>query len=702
MTSSDPAKPRVIKREDYDLITGRGCFADDARLDASLYVAFVRAQMSVGQITQLDVTAAQSAPNIYAVHTGDDVNTLGALSVNQVLETCDLPAFDVLARTHVAAIGQPVAAVLATTAQSGVDAAEMIDLDTTDCARNFKTVGEQKWKTGDAASILDTAPHVVTCTVQHPRLAPSPIEPRSVSVRYDTKTNCVTVWHSTQTPHRTRSELASILSVDIARIRVIAQHVGGAFGLKASLYPEEVFTVWAAFHHKRDVKWTATRSEEFLSATHGRGLTSKGWLAFDAAGKFLALRAEIEAPIGAWLPNSGLIPAWNAARILPSGYRIDALDITTRAVQDGRGPTGIYRGAGRPEANMLMEQLIDKAARVLGNDPLTVRHQNLLDSHDLPHTTSTGNTLDSGDYPRALRGLSDACGYTELVKIRDARRKAGELVGIGTAFYLEPSGNGWESATATLTAENNVIVASGSSSQGHARETTFAKIASQIFDISTDCISVNMGDTDQAPTGIGALASRSTAIGGSAVLQACQEVKTRAQNDETRPIVANVRYENKGQAWGYGAYLALVSICRDTGTTTLERAVCVDDAGTQVMPDFVHGQIIGGFAQGFGEAMMERIVYDDDGQLLTGSFMDYAMPRARDVPHLEVHTIETPSPMNLLGAKGVGEAGTIGAPAAILNAALDALAPLGVTDLQMPLTPHRIWEAIKDSQKDLD
>ncbi|MDG1470902.1 MAG: xanthine dehydrogenase family protein molybdopterin-binding subunit [Ascidiaceihabitans sp.] len=700
MTMSPPAKPRLIKREDYDLITGRGRFADDVQLDSPLHVAFVRATASEGKIVGLDVSGAIDAPQIHAVHTGADVKTLGVLSLNPVLETSHTLPFEILAQTHVRATGQPVAAVLGTSAQSSADAADLIEVDTeADPTQRLKCVGKQSWQHGSAASIFNAAHLVVSCTIQHPRLAPSPMEPRSISVAYDTKTGCVTVFHSTQTPHRSRSELASILGIDISRIRVVAQHVGGAFGMKASLFPEEVFTVWAAFQHKRDFKWIASRGEDFLAGTHGRGLTTKGWLACDPRGKFLALKAEIEAPIGAWLPNSGLIPAWNAGRILPSGYCIDALDITTCAVQDGRGPTGIYRGAGRPEANMLMERLVDKAARALGQDPFEIRSRNLLRSDAFPHRTATGNTLDSGDYHHAITTLREKSAYTSLMKSRDARRQSGELVGIGTAFYLEPSGSGWESATVTREPDNKVIVASGSSSQGHARETTFAQIAAQAFDLPAANVTVHMGDTDHAPAGIGALASRSTAIGGSAVLQACQQIKQRIKDGEPLPITVQTRYENKGQAWGYGAYLAVISICRDTGTPTLERVVCVDDAGTLVVPDFVHGQIVGGFAQGFGEAMMEQIIYDEDGQLLTGSFMDYAMPRATDVPPLEVHSFETPSPMNMLGAKGVGEAGTIGAPAAILNAALDALAPLGVTDLQMPLTSHRVWCAMQSRQK---
>jgi carbon-monoxide dehydrogenase large subunit len=422
---------------------------------------------------------------------------------------------------------------------------------------------------GHPDQAFEAANYVVECKIDHPRLAPSPLEPRSISVSYDATTHSATIWHATQTPHRTRSELAAILSIESEKLRVVATHVGGAFGMKASLYPEEVFAVWAAFRHKRDVQWVATRSDDFLSATHGRGLTCAGRLALDGQGKFLALQADITAPIGAWLPNSGLIPAWNAARILPSGYTIASVDISTKAVQNGNGLTGIYRGAGRPEANMLMERLIDKAARATGIDPMDLRTQNLVPVTAMPHDTPTGETLDSGDYAQVLDMLKSKASYLDLLKSQTIRRAQGELVGIGTAFYLEPSGSGWESARVTLHKSGRVTVASGSSSQGHGRETAFAKIAAGALRKDTCDIEVLMADTAKTPEGIGALASRSTAIGGSAVLKACLQASALQEQGKPLPITVETRYENEGQAWGYGAYLAVVSVCGDTGVPTI-------------------------------------------------------------------------------------------------------------------------------------
>ncbi|WP_461404419.1 xanthine dehydrogenase family protein molybdopterin-binding subunit [Falsiruegeria mediterranea] len=682
------------------LLRGQGQYADDVKLDAPLYVAFHRSPVSFGRITSLNVEDARESEGVLAVHTGADVSDSGTLAVNQVIPLLHPLDYPVLARSQVESVGQPIAAVLADTPSQAMDAAELIfaDLDE-DAPTPLQTIAADKWTEGNVTDHFATAAHVVEVALQHPRLAPNPMEPRTISVAFHAETDTVTAWHSTQTPHRSRSELSRILDIDPNRIRVIATHVGGAFGMKGSIYPEEVFAVWAAFTHKRNVKWTATRSEEFLSATHGRGVRSTGRLAVDDQGNFLALDARIDAPVGSWLPNSGLITAWNAARLLPTGYKVGTLDIETKAIQRRVGPTGIYRGAGRPEANCLMERLVDKAARALGCDPIDLRLQNLLPSDQLPHATATGNLLDSGDYPSALTQLRDHTAYDAFKMERDRRRAAGELVGIGVCFYVEPSGAGWESARVKMNTDGTVQVDSGSSSQGHEREMVFAQIAADALGVEMEQITVRCGDTGTCPEGIGALASRSTAIGGSAVMKACEDIRVRLDQGQSLPLTSEMRYENEGQAWGYGAYLAMLSICAETGTPTVEKIACVDDTGRIINPDLVKGQVQGGFAQGLGEALMEQVVFDEDGQLLTGSFMDYAMPRADDVPSLAMHTFETLSPLNALGAKGVGEAGTIGAPPAILNAAIDALSPLGVTDLNMPLTAHSLWQAMQEAKE---
>lgn len=676
-------------------LTGQACYAADARLDTPLHVSFLRSPVAAGTIETLETAEGHVTDEVTAIHVGADVAHLGALAVNPVIPISQPLSYPILAQSRVEAVGQPIAAVLAETVHAAFDGAEAIWLDIAEeVLPSARTVAAQHWKSGDYDEAFAQADHVVNVTLTHPRLAPSPMEPRGIAVAYDTSTQSATIWHATQTPHRTRSELARILSVDPARLRVIARDVGGAFGMKASLYPEEVFAVWAAFHHKRSIRWIASRSEDFLSATQGRGLRTNGELAVSAAGEFLGLRAKVAAPLGHWMPNSALIPAWNGARILPSGYKVGAVDIETEARTTSLGPTGIYRGAGRPEANALMERLVDKAARVLKVDPLDLRRRNLLMPDMLPFETLTGNTLDSGDYIAAIALLEKCSTYTDLRQQQAKRRAAGELVGIGTAFHLEPSGSGWESARVTLHPDGRAEIASGSSSQGHNRQEAYSRIAADALGTTPDMITIDLADTATCPEGIGALASRATAIGGSAVRVACLAALARRNGGEDGVITVEERYENAGQAWGHGACLIALHIDRDTGTPTIERVFCVDDAGVVINADAVESQIRGGFAQGLGEALMEAVHYDADGQLLTGSFMDYALPRAADMPPLNIAKLCSPSPTNALGAKGVGEAGTISAPIAILNGVLDALGPLGITDLDMPLTPCTLWNAI--------
>jgi carbon-monoxide dehydrogenase large subunit len=691
----------VPRQESPARLRGEGLFTADVPLPHALILHILRSPLAAAQFAAPDIGAALASPGVHGVHIGADVAGLGALTVNPVLPMSRRPDFPLLSQGVVHAVGQPIAAILATTADRGADAAELIDIDFDDGPDLDDTpVAQNHWQSGDTKAAFAAAKHIVTATMTHPVLAPCALEPRCISVQYHNDTGNLTIWHSTQTPHRTQSSLAEILGIDAARLRVIAPEVGGAFGMKGSIYPEEVLAVWAALKHRRNVRWTATRSEEFLSATHGRGLHSRGRLALDATGRFLALEAQIEAPLGHWLPGSALIPAWNAARVLPCGYDIDAVDIATIARLTQRPAMGIYRGAGRPEANALMERLVEKAARATGQDILHIREMNLLKPDQLPHDTATGNRLDSGNYAKALALLRSAGGYEQAIARRDAQQSAGTLAGVGIGFYVEPSGEGWESARVTLHSDGTADIASGSSSQGQSRATAFAQIAADALALPLAAITVRFGDTGTCPEGIGALASRSSPIGGSAVLAACRAAKARQDAGESGEITVDIRYENKGQAWGYGVFMAELTVDADTGAIALGRLTCIDDTGVIINPSLVKDQLTGGAAQGLGEALMEQIIFDEDGQLLTGSFMDYALPRASDMPPLDIHSLQTPSPFNLLGAKGVGEAGTIGAPIAILNAALDALAPVGVTNLAMPLTPWRVWQATNDAKQD--
>jgi carbon-monoxide dehydrogenase large subunit len=696
----------VRRREDEQLLRGKGRYTADFHPADVLHIVFARSTMPRCRILECDIEAALEMDGVVGIYTGDDVKELGKPHVAKLLDLTGEADYPILARDTVAAVGQPMAAVVATSVNSGLDAIDalFIDLDDDDAPAAQTAEFSGSWQQGDVDARFAEADHVVEVSIQHPRLAPSPLEPRAITVEYDVDTDKATIWLSTQTPHRARTELARILGIDKQRIRVIAPDVGGAFGMKASLYPEDVFTTWVAFSLRRSVKWVATRNEDFLAATHGRGASTRGQLALTADGRFLALRASVEAPLGHWLPTSSAVPAWNAGRMLPSGYRIDSIDVATSARMEDRTAVGIYRGAGRPEAICLMERLVDEAAVAVDMDPLDLRLRNLLQENDFPYTMPAGYALDSGRYGEALQQLGEEIDYEALKSDRDRRRTQGELVGLGVAFYIEPCGTGWESARVTLNPDGTVLAATGGSSQGHGRETAIAQIVADRLDVPMHKIDVLHGDTGTCPNGVGALASRSTPIGGSAICLACDRILKRLERLDDRdamsePVTEEVVYEPQDEAWGYGCYIATVVIDADTGVLTIESAACMDDIGTVINPLLVKGQIMGGYAQGIGEAMLEELRHDDDGQLLTGSFTDYAMPRADTVPPLSIHTLTTPSPNNILGAKGIGEAGTIGTPAVILNAAIDALRPLGIRDIQMPLTSEKIWRAINSASE---
>ncbi|MBO6824624.1 MAG: xanthine dehydrogenase family protein molybdopterin-binding subunit [Sneathiella sp.] len=697
------ALPRV---EDDALIQGLGQYVDDIDIGPALTVNFYRSTSATGTIESIEVADALEIEGVEAIFTGVDVASIGKLAVNPMLEHMAELDYPILSPGELKAVGEPIAAILSTTGTAGLDAIDSIYVEinqestpraSLEDAADSAPALHQQWQDGDPSVLEMSNWRQVSTEIQHPRLAPSPMENRAIAVRYNPADDSLTVYHSTQTPHRARSELARMIGIPIEKIRVIAPDVGGAFGMKASLYPEEVFTVWAAWDQKTSTKWISTRNEDLLSATHGRGLKTKGTLYFDEEGYFKGLTANVEAPLGHWLPNSAAIPAWNAARMLPGPYNIDTYHLTTNGRSLNTGPVGIYRGAGRPEAITLLERLVDMAARSLNMNPVEIRQKNLLPAAALPTKRASGADLDSGDYRALLQRLVEETGYPT----KKETSPPGTLKGTGLSFYVEPCGRGWESASVTLHTDGTVSAETGGSSQGHGRETAFRQILSDILDIEFDKIALKHGDTESCPEGIGALASRSTAIGGSALKIAAEEALAKAGGalPPTEEITISLRYENEGEAWGYGAYLAEISIDEMTGQLTVDHITCLDDAGTIINPTMVEGQIMGGIAQGIGEATMEQILYSEDGQLITGSLMDYAMPRASDMPSLSISKFQTPSPNNLLGAKGVGEAGTIAAPVAILNAAYDALEDYGVTDLQMPLTSEKIWRAMNDRRE---
>ncbi len=728
----------VRRREDERLLRGAGRFVTDIVPADCLHVVFVRSPHASADIRSIAVDDAKAHPGVVAVLTAADLGTTGKAGVNALVPGTRALSFETLATTEVSAVGQPVAAVIADTVAAATDAAELIAIDYAPRDRPIESGDEmmaQRWSTGDVDAAFREAAATVRVEVRHSRVAAMPLEPRATVAAWDEMADQMIVWVPTQSPHRARDDLALILGVDGERLRVIAPDVGGAFGAKASIFPEDALVAWATWHLRHPVRWGGSRGEDLLAGTHGRGGTLVGDMALDADGTIKALRADVAFPLGHWMPFSSVVPARNAARILPGPYRVPAVDIGLRGHLDHAAPLGIYRGAGRPEAAMLMERLIDEAARTLALDPLLVRRRNLIGAADFPWRTPTGQMLDSGNFQALLDRTLTLADEPDLRLRQAERRQAGEIVGIGLSLFAEPCGEGWESADIRLGGDGTIIVATGSTAQGQGRETAFAQLVADELGVAPERVVIRHGDTGTTPRGIGALASRSTPIGGSALIRAADEFRRKAAtlveqllqvspgavvfdgqrfvdrhsgrtmdwaalaaalHGEAEPssLRVSLQYRADGEAWSSGCCLALLSIDGETGEPHLENLFCVDDIGTIVNPLLVEGQLIGGIAQGIGEALLERIVYDEHGQLLTGSLMDYAMPRATDMPPIRHGTIVTPSPLNLLGAKGVGEAGCIGAPAAIVNAAIDALSPFGVRHLDMPLTAETLWRTL--------
>jgi len=600
---------------------------------------------------------------------------------------------------------------------------------------------------GDAARAVGGAARVVSLRVVQQRLSAVAMEPRSVLATFDASTEELTLWVSCQAPFRVRAEVARLLDLPESRVRVIAPDVGGGFGVKTGPYREEVLLGWLARRLARPVKWVATRGEDQITTNQARGSVCEGELAVDAEGRIAALRARITAPLGAALMNAAGGSPWNHARLLPGCYVVPACDITVTGALTTTTPVSAYRGAGRPEACFVIERLMDTAAHALGLDPAEIRRRNFIPAESFPFRTATGQVYDSGNYHLALETALTAADYTGLRREQAGRRARGEIVGIGLASYVEPCALGWESGSIKVERSGRVTAITGSSAHGQGHETTFAQIVADHLGVTPDDVVVVHGDTRSGPEGFGTFGSRSVALGGSALQRVAVDVREKGRRiaarlleaavpdvigvtggfqvtgvpqrrvmwrevavaayagghalppGDTPGLEATTYFQPETEVWTFGAIVCAVRIEAETGRLVVERLVWVDDAGTVINPLLAEGQLHGSLAQGLGQALLEAIVYDGDGQLLTGTLMDYAIPRADEVPLVLIEKTCTPSPRNPLGAKGVGEAGCIGIPPAVVNAAVDALAPLGITHLDMPLTPARLWAALRDAKR---
>jgi aerobic carbon-monoxide dehydrogenase large subunit len=606
-------------------------------------------------------------------------------------------------------------------------------------------------KAGDPDRAFAEADEIVAVRIVNQRLAPVPIETRAMVANWDTGAQQLTLYSATQIPHLLRTQLAVVLGLPENKIRAIAPEVGGGFGAKLNVYAEEAVVCWLAMRLERPVKYTDTRTECFEAMIHGRDQVDDVELACKRDGTITGLRLKIVANLGAY--HQLLTPVIPTLTVLmaPGCYRIANVDAECVGVFTNTMSTDAYRGAGRPEATFLIERAIDMVAQRLRLDPADVRRKNFIGADAFPYATSTGLTYDSGSYAATMDKALATIDYAGLRKEQAELRKQGRYLGIGLSTYVEVCGMGpsaampaagWDSATIRIEPTGSVTVLTGISPHGQGEETTFAQIVADELGVGIDQINVIHGDTDKVQYGVGTFGSRGTAVGGAALMLAIESIQAKAvkiaahqweanpgdveyrngrigvKGDPSRSMTtaeagflafmgdklppglepgldATRRFEPPNFVFPFGTHVCVVEVERATGAVHIRRYLAVDDCGRLINPLIVEGQLHGGIAQGLAQAMFEEVVYDENGQLLTGTLMDYAIPHFEQVPHYELEHTETATTVNPLGIKGVGEAGTIGSTPAIANAIIDALAPFGVTHIDMPLRPEKLWTAMR-------
>ncbi len=763
----------ATRKEDARFLTGRGRYVADIDLVRQAHAVFIFSPHAHARIRAIDRTAAEQAPGVYAVLTGEDwaADGLGALEPEIMAEDMGGPkgyrsSHPPLAQGRVRYVGERVAVVIAATEAQARDAAELVAIDydilpaaasVADALRPEAPLVHQgaggnasfTMRMGNPEAVapaFERARHVARLALYNNRITAVTMEPRGCVAEHDRGTGRWTLYTSTQNVHGVRQTLAHrILHVPESRIRVIARDVGGGFGMKGNLYPEEAVVVWAARRIGRPVKWIPSRSEALLGDAQARDQRVEAELALDADGRFLALRWTGSHNVGAYVEGAGAIPILFSLKLASTVYDIPAVAVTSSLVFTNTAPTAPYRGAGRPEAVYIIERLVDRAAREMRLDPAELRRKNLIRPDAYPYQTRTGWVYDTGDYAAALakcQALADWRGYAG----RQARSKAaGKLRGRALTYYVDNTGVFNERMELRFDPSGEVTILAGTLSHGQGHETSYAQMVADWLGVPNDQIHLAQADTDEVAIGRGTYASRSMMIGGSALRAAADEVIERgrrlaahfmeadtadiafadgaftiAGTDRSMPIgqVAQMSFIPVGlpaalgvglqgagafssdtPSFPNGCHICEVEVDPETGAAALDRYAVVDDIGTVINPLLAKGQIQGGVAQGAGQALVEDIVYDrDSGQLLTGTLMDYAIPRADQMPVIAIDFSPVPSTTNPLGAKGVGEGGTVAATPTVMNAILDALAPLGVADLPMPATPERIWRALRDAR----
>ncbi|MDQ6742491.1 MAG: xanthine dehydrogenase family protein molybdopterin-binding subunit [Candidatus Dormibacteraeota bacterium] len=745
----------LTRREDPRLLIGRGRFVDDE--PGGLHAAFVRSPLAHARLLDLDLSAARRTPGVVGAYAAAELGLPSRLAFALLPDSFARPP---LAADVVRFVGEAVAVVVAETAAAAEDGAQAVSADYgrlpvvltpqqaagADAPLLFPEHGSNlafEVDFGSDGDPLAGAEVVVRGRFVNQRLAAVPLEPNAILAAPDAESGGLILRASTQSPFQVRDFVADCLGMEESQVRCIAPDVGGAFGAKLLVYPEQVVVAELARRLGRPVRWIESRSESFLAMYQGRGQVQEVELGATRDGTLVGLRAEVVADAGAY-PGQGAFLTFYTGQMLPGPYRLPAVRYRARSYATNRTPTAAYRGAGRPEATALLERAMDLLATELQMDPAELRRRNLIADDQFPYETVTGSTYDSGAYGGALELALKTAGYPELRAEQRRRRDAGErrLLGLGIGSYVEITaiGSPTEYASIEARADGSMLILAGTASHGQGHATAYAQIAAAVLDRPVGAFEVVEADTGRVPRGDGTSGSRSMQLGGSAVLRAANALLERGRRLAAELLEADpddlVTTETglavhgapaSALSWGelaqaeerrgrtplkeetdlfaessypFGAHLAIVEVDLETGEARLVRHVAVDDCGIIVNPRLVDGQVHGGVAQGAGQALFEEVVLDSDGSPLTGSLLDYVVATANELPAIEaLHTV-TPSPNNPLGAKGIGESGTIGATPAVQNAVIDALSHLGIRHLDMPLTPERIWRALSELSPD--
>lgn len=751
----------VPRLEDPRFLTGRGRFTDDINLPRQAYAAFVRSPYAHARIAGVETAAARKAPGVLAVYVGADVADLDGLPCRAQLQDrhgdpCFIPHRPVLPTDRVRFVGQAVAAVVAETRSQAENAAELVELEVEELSATVDMVAAASpdapvihpqrghnlcvlWENGDADAvdeIIAAAAHVTRLTVVNNRVVPGPLEPRVSLASY--ADGRFTLYNPSQGAVAQRGSVARVFKVDQSQVRVISEDTGGGFGVRGELHPEAAICLFAARDLDRPVKWTGTRAEMFLADSHGRDNVTTGTLALAADGRIRALKIETYANLGAYCSAAGpFVPTMAGGRVCGTVYRSPHTYHGVKCVFTTTMPVAAYRGAGRPEAAYITERLFEAAARETGIDSRELRRRNFIRQQDLPYVNHMGVPITSGAFEQTMDMALAKADWDGFAVRRSASERRHRLRGIGLGCYVESSGGGpQEQARVAVDDEGGVDLIVGTYSHGQGHATAYAQIVAETLGLDVERMRLVQGDTDVVEFGGGTGGSRSSQMGGVALLRAAKGVVEKgaeiaaealqvarprirfeagvyrvadgsaqmslleaarlAPTIAGEPLGETQRYDRgSGYTFPNGCHVAEIEIDRDTGVVEIVNYTAVDDCGRVINPLLAAGQVHGGVAQGLGQALHETVHYDTTGQLLTGSYLDYGIPRASQLPAIDVSFHEVPEPTNDLGVKGIGEGGACGAPPAIVHAVLDALRPFGVEAIDMPLTPEKIWRLLK-------